>query len=40
LSKALFRGALSLGALTLLCACVTVPEFQSLRRDVDKLKLS
>jgi tol-pal system protein YbgF len=40
LRKALFRGALSLGALTLLCACVTVPEFQSLRRDVDKLKQS
>jgi tol-pal system protein YbgF len=32
------RGTLSLGALLLLCACVTVPEFQSLRRDVDKLK--
>lgn len=38
--KALIRGALSLGALTLLCACVTVPEFQTLRRDVDKLKQS
>lgn len=38
--RALFRGALSLGAVTLLCACVTVPEFQSLRRDVDKLKQS
>ncbi|MGH7290758.1 MAG: hypothetical protein ACREJT_06085, partial [Myxococcota bacterium] len=38
--KALFRGALSLGAVTLLCACVTVPEFQSLRSDVDKLKQS
>ena len=32
------RSALSLGALFLLCACVTVPEFQSLRRDVDQLK--
>ncbi len=32
------RSALSLGALCLLCACVTVPEFQSLRRDVDQLK--
>jgi tol-pal system protein YbgF len=38
LRRAFFRGALSLGAVTLLCACVTVPEFQSLRRDVDKLK--
>ncbi|MEX2206344.1 MAG: tol-pal system protein YbgF [Myxococcota bacterium] len=32
------RSALSLGALFLLCACVTVPEFQSLKRDVDQLK--
>jgi tol-pal system protein YbgF len=26
------------GALFVLCGCVTVPEFQSLRRDVDQLK--
>ena len=32
------RSALSIGALFLLCACVTVPEFQSLKRDVDQLK--
>ena len=32
------RSALSLGALLLLCACVTVPEFQSLKRDVDQMK--
>ena len=32
------RRALSLGALCLLCACVTVPEFESLRKDVDQLK--
>jgi len=38
LGLAACRSALSLGALFLLCACVTVPEFQSLRRDVDQLK--
>ena len=38
MGRAAFRRALSLGALLLLCACVTVPEFQSLRRDVDQLK--
>jgi tol-pal system protein YbgF len=32
------RSALSFGALFLLCACVTVPEFQSLKRDVDQMK--
>jgi tol-pal system protein YbgF len=32
------RSALSIGALFLLCACVTVPEFQSLKRDVDQMK--
>ncbi len=38
MGRAGFRRALSLGALLLLSACVTVPEFQSLRRDVDQLK--
>ena len=38
MGRAAFRRALSLGALLLLCSCVTVPEFQSLRRDVDQLK--
>ena len=40
MGRAALRFALSLGALSLLCACVTVPEFQSLRRDVEKLKRS
>jgi tol-pal system protein YbgF len=40
LGRAAFRRALSIGALLLLCACVTVPEFQSLRRDVEQLKKS
>ena len=38
MGRAALRFALSLGALSLLCACVTVPEFQSLRRDVETLK--
>jgi len=38
LGRAAIRSALSFGALLLLCACVTVPEFQTLRRDVDQLK--
>lgn len=38
MGRAALRLALSLGALSVLCACVTVPEFQSLRRDVEKLK--
>ena len=32
------RSALSLGVLCLLCACVTVPEFRTLQRDVEQLK--
>jgi len=38
LGRAAFRRALSQSALLLLCACVTVPEFQSLRRDVEQLQ--
>jgi tol-pal system protein YbgF len=38
LSGAGLRSAFALGAFLLLCGCVTVPEFQALRNDVDKLK--
>lgn len=38
MSRAALRSALSFGALLLLCGCVTVPEFESLKRDVDQLK--
>ncbi len=38
LSGAGLRSAFALGALLLLGACVTVPEFQALRNDVEKLK--
>jgi tol-pal system protein YbgF len=38
LGRAAWRGALSLGALLLLCGCVTVPEFQALRRQVDAMQ--
>src|SRR5882672_5485770 len=38
LSARAFRRALAAGTLLALCGCVTVPEFQALRRKVDQLE--
>src|SRR5262245_23468660 len=38
LSARAFRRALAAAALLALCGCVTVPEFQALRRKVDALE--